>query len=218
MAAMTGNVVPFDPAVHKVVDALLPWYVNGTLEPGEHAMVEQHLAHCIRCRGEIEWLRELCNACVKVDSDSGSSTAFAKLRRHLDERSPAQGATGHSTTPARTTPWLRWALATQFAVIAVLAVALLRDAQPPAVYRTLAAPEMSAARKGALVIVFDPGTTEPAMRRVLRSAGASIVSGPTPQGAYILDVPDSRVEQARQALRNEHAVVLVEPLTDATAN
>ena len=30
---MSGRVVRLDPATHKVADALLPWFVNGTLDP-----------------------------------------------------------------------------------------------------------------------------------------------------------------------------------------
>jgi len=32
---MTGKVLHFDAATHKVVDVLLPWYANGTLEGEE---------------------------------------------------------------------------------------------------------------------------------------------------------------------------------------
>jgi anti-sigma-K factor RskA len=32
-------------------------YLLGALEPGEAAAVEQHLAACEECRGELEWLR-----------------------------------------------------------------------------------------------------------------------------------------------------------------
>ncbi|HSS51629.1 MAG TPA: zf-HC2 domain-containing protein [Thermoanaerobaculia bacterium] len=32
---------------------LLPWYLNGTLEPGEHAEVRQHLVTCESCRAAL---------------------------------------------------------------------------------------------------------------------------------------------------------------------
>ena len=46
-------------ATHTVVDVLLPWFVNGTLEGEERALVERHLDHCHHCRREADWLREL---------------------------------------------------------------------------------------------------------------------------------------------------------------
>jgi anti-sigma factor RsiW len=207
---MTTNVLPFDPGVHKVVDALLPWYVNGKLEAAEVELVEQHVEHCSRCRGEIEWLRNLHAACVSGAREKGSAAPFSKLRGYLEQRQP-----GHARTPSSTaTGWMRWALAGQFAAmlgLATIAWTTWTAHEPQVVYRTLAAPQ-STARTGALVVVFDPATTEPELRRVLRSVGANIVSGPTPQGAYVIDVPDDRVSGAREALRAERSVVLAEPL------
>ena len=38
---------------------LLPWYVNGTLDAGEHASFESHLAQCQACRDEIPVIEDL---------------------------------------------------------------------------------------------------------------------------------------------------------------
>jgi hypothetical protein len=62
------------------------------------------------------------------------------------------------------------------------------------------------------VVVVEPTTTEAELRRILRDAGARIVDGPTQANAYVLDVPAMRQAQALQALRAEHALVLVERL------
>src|SRR5574342_1024598 len=40
-------------------DALLAWFVNGTLEASERAAVEQHLRGCARCRDEVAFLGAL---------------------------------------------------------------------------------------------------------------------------------------------------------------
>src|SRR5947199_119876 len=65
---MSGRVLRLDPAAHKVADALLPWFVNGTLDADERALVEQHITECARCRDEVEWLRELHAACAGLGS------------------------------------------------------------------------------------------------------------------------------------------------------
>ena len=67
-------------------------------------------------------------------------------------------------------------------------------------------------KSGSIVVVVDPTTTEAELRRILRDAGARIVDGPTQANAYVLDVPATRQVQAMQALRAEHALVLVERL------
>jgi len=38
---------------------LLPWLVNGTLEPNARREVEEHMRSCLACRREVEELREL---------------------------------------------------------------------------------------------------------------------------------------------------------------
>ncbi|HVO86902.1 MAG TPA: zf-HC2 domain-containing protein [Casimicrobiaceae bacterium] len=208
---MSSNVLPFDPSVHKVVDALLPWYVNGKLEARELAMVEQHVDHCARCRSEIEWLRTLHAACVSGARESGTSGPFNKLRNHLELRDAADVPVRRKDS-ARSPRWLRWAVAAQLAAIMVLGGAVWHASERPVIYRTLASPDSTAPRTGSLVVVFDPSTTEPELRRVLRDVGANIVSGPTPQGAYVIDVAPDRITDARDALRRERAVVLAEPL------
>jgi hypothetical protein len=81
----------------------------------------------------------------------------------------------------------------------------------PALYRTLGASN-ARATTGNLVVVFNPTTPEGDLRRMLRDAGARIVDGPTQTNAYVLDVPAQRINQAMQALRAEHAALLVEQL------
>jgi anti-sigma factor RsiW len=38
---------------HEQAQMLLPWHVNGSLEPGEAALVEAHLAECAECRATL---------------------------------------------------------------------------------------------------------------------------------------------------------------------
>jgi anti-sigma factor RsiW len=38
---------------HEQAQQLLPWYVNGTLEADEAALVEAHLAECAECRADL---------------------------------------------------------------------------------------------------------------------------------------------------------------------
>lgn len=47
-----------DETTHTRTVELLPWLVNGTLEPGERRSVEEHLGSCLDCRSELEETRE----------------------------------------------------------------------------------------------------------------------------------------------------------------
>jgi anti-sigma-K factor RskA len=210
---MTGSVLQLDPAAHKVADALLPWFVNGTLEADELAFVQKHLSRCGSCQREVEWLREIHAACVAGEADPDASRALRRLRHRLGERAGRPGPMaqlrnlwGHSP------PWSRWVIATQLALIVAVGAWILPAYDGPALYRTLGAHNAHAPATGNLVVVFDPATTEADLRRILRDAGARIVDGPTQANAYVLDVPAQRQDQALQALRAQRAAVMVEQL------
>ncbi len=208
---MSGRVVPLDPAAHKVADALLPWFVNGTLDGDERAFVERHVAECARCKHEAEWLRSLYAACVAGEASPGASRAFRKLRLRLEA---PQGRSRSPSGPLRHRErrWTHWVIGAQLAVIAGLSTLWLQDADHASRYRTLGASNVASRSGAALVVVFDPATSEAELRRVLREAQARVVDGPTQSNAYVLDVPPAQREHAMQVLRSERAVSLVEPL------
>ena len=209
---MTGHVIPFDAAAHKVADVLLPWFVNGTLAGEDLAFVKRHLEQCVRCQREVEWLRELHAACVAGEAMPGASATFRNLRRQLEKPSGGRDPMARPRGPSgRTRRWWPWAIATEFAVIIVMGSLLISGTEGPALYRTLGTNAMAPAT-ASLVIVFDPATTEAEVRRILRSAGARIVDGPTQANAYVLDVPAGQIDRAAQTIREERAAVLVERL------
>ncbi|HEY3177550.1 MAG TPA: zf-HC2 domain-containing protein [Casimicrobiaceae bacterium] len=209
---MSGRVVQFDPAAHKVADVLLPWLVNGTLEGEELAFVQQHIATCARCQREVEWLREFHAACVAGESEPSTSSAFRSLRRKLETRPKESRFLRWRNRWRVGRSWTRWVIAAQVAIIAVLGTVVVTTDDQPALYRTLAAGDARVVSAGSLVVVFDPATTEADLRRMLRDVGARLIDGPTRANAYVLEVPETRREQAVRVLRNERAVVLVENL------
>ena len=212
---MSGRVLPFDPAAHKVADVLLPWFVNGTLDKDELAFVEQHLSESVRCHREVQWLRERRAACIDGEAAPGASTVFRNLRCQLDQPRAGRGR-GASLRKLwkRAPPWSRWAMAAELAAIVALGAVLLPTTDGLAPYRTLGA-RSAAAPTGSLVVVFDPTTPESELRRMLRKAEARVADGPTQTNAYVLKVAAQRQVEAVQALRAEPAVVLVEQLDRA---
>ena len=79
----------------------------------------------------------------------------------------------------------------------------------PVLYRTLGAGN---ATTGSLVVVFDPATSTAEVQRILRSAGARIVDGPTQANAYVLEVAPGQADRAAKAMKAERATLLIEPL------
>ena len=208
-----SDVVRIDAARHKVADALLPWLVNETLEGDELAFVRRHLDECPDCRREVEWLRELHAACIAGEARPDTSAAFRNLRRKLEAPGDDRDSIGRLRRPrGRTRRWWPWALAAEFAVIIVLGGLLLTSTEGPVLYRTLGATDAGKPATGSLVVIFDPTTSQAEVQRILRSAGARIVDGPTQANAYVLEVPVGQTGRAAQAIKAERAALLIEPL------
>lgn len=194
---MTDRVVALHANVHRLVDALLPWYVNSTLNDEERDLVTRHLDECAHCRRETEWLRALHEACAECAAQDGGSQLFEVLRRQ--ER------------PSRWTDRL-WRVA---AVVGVVALTLLgwrvwTADDERAAYRTLGSQD--ALTRGNVVVVFDAAAREADMRGLLQSIGARIVGGPTSTNGYVLAVPSATAGRALEVLRGARIVKLAEPL------
>lgn len=214
---MTGRVFTFDSSAHSAVDALLPWYVNGTLRGEELAAVEQHLSGCRQCQLEVDWLRQVFAACaalspledVPMERFSMAASGVATHRHAW----PARLAHGWRASP----PWVRGLLAAQLAAIAVLGTTVAIDAGKQPAYQTLGIESRSVPSRNAVAVVFDPTATEAEIRRIVASVGARIVDGPTATHAFVLELPSAQADKALQSLRAEALVRLAAPLGPAPA-
>jgi hypothetical protein len=195
---------------HEQAQLCLPWLLSGALEGEELAEIEAHVNACPICQADLAWERNLRGAGAAPAPALDADAALQRLMPRLDPPQTRQGLllrwkdafAGNDRT------WLRAVAAAQLGVIAVLAM-LLMQPRDAADYRTLG----SNARAGAdLVVVFDPGTPERELRRILHDSGARVVDGPTVTGAYLLDVPPADAPRALRRLRGEPAVTLAQPL------
>ncbi|HUL67260.1 MAG TPA: zf-HC2 domain-containing protein [Burkholderiaceae bacterium] len=210
---MSGQVVGFVRSAHQVAFELLPWFVNGTLEPAERTAVEQHLHECVACRRELDWLQQLSSAYVSSEPALDSEGAFERLVPQL-QRQDAPVATPSPFAWLRsrlsdTGAWLRFAVAMQFGVIAALGWAVALRELP---YHGLGA--IATRASGSVIVVFDPNAREGDVRRILRAIGARVVDGPTTANGYVLEMTDAAgtTAAALAQLRAEPAVILAEPL------
>jgi anti-sigma factor RsiW len=200
-----ARVLHLDSDAHGAAQALLPWYVNGTLDAAEHAAVDAHLGDCARCRADLE-LQRLVRATPVASPPGDVDRGWLALRRRLEaEAAPKPPIASPVRRPAPR--WLMPALALQAAFGVVLAAAWLA---PPRVgdYRTLGA--APAAPANALV-VFRADATEAEIRAALRAVDARIVGGPTVTDAYLLRLPASGAASLSR-LRGERSVARAESL------
>jgi hypothetical protein len=210
---MNGHVLPFGGSTHATVDALLPFYVNATLQGEELALVEQHIGECADCRGEVERLRVIFDACKVYAAPSGDTPVG------LDTTGDIAAARGPAGLGARirlgiraAPPWTKWMLAAQLAAIAVLATLVAGDARDTPTFRTLGNPAPIASAAGNIAVMFDPAIPESEIRRIVRAAGARIVDGPTATDVFVLEIPSGQIDRALPVLRAEPAVRLAESL------
>lgn len=127
-------------------------------------------------------------ATMASEATAAAAAAGARVRR--------RGASLFGGTPRP----VRWALAGQLAALILLATALAFGParRQPAIYHTLSAPSAPAASLPAtspaatapqLRVVFDDTATAKQMREVLLSTRGRLVDGPSPLGAYLLELP-----------------------------
>ncbi len=76
--------------------ALIPWYVNGTLEGEERALVEREAARCAACAAEIATQRRVADAVAELSSlDEIEDRSWARLSERLAaERSGGERSGG----------------------------------------------------------------------------------------------------------------------------
>jgi hypothetical protein len=198
---------------HDEAQMLLPWRVNGTLEPGDAALFEAHLAECAECRADLAAnlvLRELYAALPMT-----SEPARPALLGTLEGRVPPPGDSSWRFLKRRlSSDWGKAAQAAMAAAAAVALVVVVAPSEPKDEFGLLASD--APAQHGNALVLFAPETPERDLRAALEQAGARLVDGPTASGAYVVQVPAQRRAEALEGLRDLPQVILAEPI-DAAA-
>jgi anti-sigma factor RsiW len=226
---------------HRRVAELLPWYVSGTLHPAERGEVEHHLEHCGVCRGDVESERAVA-AALRSSAEPAPAPHPGQLARLLERldaapdetrdgvrRAGSAGDAGSARSTLRDGGLWRWLAAGQAAAILALVGLLLGRAAPapPPEYRTLADAGAPAAREGLDValaplrvrVLFEPAASAAELHELLLETGAQIVDGPSPLGAYTLELAPTADGDSPTlllaVLRDDPAVRFAEPLATA---
>jgi anti-sigma factor RsiW len=218
--------------IHQRIWELLPWYVNGTLSGPERERVEDHLPGCRRCREEVEICRQTA-ASIQGLGEVAPSPHPVQLQRVLAridrmEEDEAERLETGEEQPAAAGPWFGvprralQALVAQAALI-VLLVGLLawRELRPgavpspassPAPYQTLSDPAPPPGGAVAVRVMFSPQATEKEIRDLLLAVHGEITAGPSPLGAYTVEVTAADpVSVVLTRLRSDSLVTFAQP-------
>lgn len=197
------------------VEALIPWYVNGTLGSADTQRVQRHLQECEQCRASVELETKIAGL-VREHRDTldcAPQSGWSRLVAQLDARSSVSHA---QAVPPRSGKRLIPALLiAQAAAIAGLGIALvyLLDARTDSSYRTLSdAAETAPAAGPTLRVVFAEDTSTEKLRTLLEPIGGTIRSGPTANSVYTIELQQSGTAAALQWLRTQPEVLFAEPV------
>jgi anti-sigma-K factor RskA len=183
------------------LEALLPFYLNGTLASEERARVDAALREDARLRDQARTLEELRT--TMHDTDYGQSPGEFGLARLMRDIDRAEAASADSGT-ARRHALLPWGLAVA-ASAALLAVSL------GWVGGDQTAPYLQAsgdAEGSYLTVAFQPDASQSDVSNLLLEQGLVIVDGPSAIGLYRLAPGEGRdVEALAADLRAQGALI-----------
>ena len=212
-----------DAREHEEVSALLPWYVNGTINESDSRRVDAHLSVCADCNNDLALELSVYRGMTADPAvEYMPSASLKRLQARLDGvAAPAAANASADTVRALLRPMTRnrhsipW-LGVMAASIAVMAVALglltadrwqfSRSSSSQPNYHTVTT---AIPRPPGEVIraVFSPIITLDELQGILDEAQLRIVSGPTEAGVYSLASKSSRPVSSSLALLRGHAMV-----------
>lgn len=200
---------------HDESEELLPWYAGGQLNDMDRARVDAHLASCAYCRQQLALERRLIEEfrAMAPEVESG----WARLRGRIETPVAAKVAGPRRPGPMSdvwaflSRPAIAAFAAAQLAFVVIAGATLVSLGKPA--YHTLGSAPAPAA--GNIIIMFRADATEQDIRNVLKSAGASLVDGPTPANAYLLHVAPNRRQIAVRKLQADDNVQLAQPVDGA---
>jgi anti-sigma factor RsiW len=186
---------------------LLPWHVNGTLDPAQREWIDEYVRSHPEAKAELTWSEALQSRVKErvptVAADAGWNTLQKRIRQERAANAPSMmERISNLLAGLRFTP----AMATAAAVILVQAGVigtLLRhsgvdDANNADVYRNI----RSATYTGPVVeVTFKETATEKEMRRLLMSVNGNVIGGPGQLGSYLVFVSTGKVNEAAKILQ-----------------
>lgn len=163
---------------HQEILELLPWFVNGTLNEHEHSLLNEHLKGCGECNHEVEILLETSKVFHATTEPSTGSIGQARsdFLRQLEGRSE------------RAVYRLRWMIPASVAACLLIAALLFGPmSRQEESFETLS---NDVSNNGPVIqLVFQPNTPERSIQSLVLRDQGHIISGPTAQGVYRLELP-----------------------------
>ncbi len=200
-----------------LLEARLPWYVNGTLDDEARAWVDEQLARrpALQQRLQREWaLQKSVGAAAQWPApDIGLDRLMTRLQ------SEGEWGSGSRKRLAGLPSWAQWLRMIGTPPVAgALAASVL--AQAGVIAWLASHPDVDAGQAGlrsigvtemrTLRVSFKPEASETQIRAALVAAGARIVGGPTQLGEYWVASGSSSLEELRTVLLNSRVTASID--------
>jgi anti-sigma factor RsiW len=211
-------------------DEWLPWYVNGTLNAKDRAVMDAHLAETPAAREELRFYERM-TATMKRRADSipediGLAKTLARIQAvpRAASSPPKSSAADNESWFSRLLGggWMKPALGFAMAVILGQSVLLVQQREEAIIYRSktpLAPTAATGAKTEAafLRVVFKASATEGELRLLLASTQAWVAGGPGQAGEYYLRFAPDHVQSALEALKASGVVSEIAPVDQVPA-
>jgi len=193
---------------------LLPGYVNQTLSPEEEEQVANHLKGCSTCQQELQEVNNM-QAAIKssiAQRPGPSPAAFSTLMRRIEQEKQAQQ---RQTSQPTTTSWwqtveeafrslfeIQWVPALASVLIVGQAFLLLsvvnkpveqQGQEPGGIIERSIPQETPTIPPVQIQVKFVETAQAIKIRKLLKELGGQIVNGPTTEGLYTLEFPQTEM-------------------------
>ena len=193
------------------LNALLPFYANGTLEGGERAAVEAALETDADLRAELAALQAIRDTMQSQEAQSPGDLGLARLMRDVEAETRTDMAPPAANDNVVPLTRLRiWQVAAALVLAVGLGLNMLPDAgRAPDMDAAMSDSPTPAAEQGFalasgesadFVVIFAPDATEAAIRALLLEAGVEITGGPSALGLYGLGLLESGSDDAARSV------------------
>jgi hypothetical protein len=209
-----------DSPEHAAIAAMIPWYVNDTLNATDRLRLEAHLGLCTACRGALSMEQQVF---ASITAESGIEympvASLKRLQARLDADHSSHTSTDVPPVSQRLRGRMPWQglVAASIALVAVTIGLLGADrwmqyrAQTAAAHFYTVTNSAPRARDEAIRAVFAPTITLVQLQAILDEAQLRIISGPTEAGVYSLALKSNQpVIQSLSLLRSHAAVRFAE--------
>jgi anti-sigma factor RsiW len=189
-------------------DALLPFYVNGTLAPDDRGWVDAYLARTPGAHAALAWHEALAQALeerhARIPADVGAAALEARLAAARGAGAGRRGSFRDmlERLVPRAAVYPAFAGAAMLVLVQAVAIGvLLTRAEGPEYAEARSVEDVQRAKRPAYLLVnFKPDATEREIRLALIRIGGRIVDGPGQLGDYTLAVAEDGLETARRDL------------------